>query len=882
MNWTRLPLLLGATLVCVCTEPDLGNGPDREDSELPTELQVSNPVVASTLSAPHAARILADENGENVVYVALPTGAVPQGARAAVRRVGDELPINLPVLDGGFDPVAIRALPTDSIEIVVTNAAGGVLLSARAAVKPSRPPKIVRTFPPRKKSDMPLNSSMVVVVGEPLDRTTVSTKSVRLFAGRREIAGSVQVLDDGTSVAFTPDAELERNQEYRLVLGAAIADLEGETLGSDFVVGFRTGTSLLGPPARLVVSPDSLLLLVGSTYQFSARVFDADDNLLLAPVTWTTPDPDALSISAAGLATARQTSFIDRAVWAKSAIQASVGSLSSAAFIVVVPEPASIELLPAAATMAVGDSLLFEVVTRASNAVFNARIRVPLTVSNSSPAAASMSPPSLSAIEVSPFRTVKALAYGSTRITVKAGNVTAATDITVNSSGPVASVRVAPATAELAVADTLQLRAWLRDAGGTEIQDSRPVSWSSSNTLVLKASENGLVTAVGNGTATITATSEGKSASASLTVTAQPREPTFAEVTTQFWQTCAVTPTRDTYCWGRFYEPGGQFQDLRIPRLLHGGLDLAAIAPSGGSTPGYLCGRADQGETFCWNYYSSVPRRFGAPLKFSDLSASEQGHACGVATDGNTYCWGTNTYGQLGDGTTVIRPGTPTAVIGGHTFKSITVGRYHSCGITLDGDAYCWGADADPLSGAPDRQRGILGAGALAEDRILLPRRVAGDLKFAQLSAGIRHTCGITTGGKAYCWGANAGSGTVGDGTVIDRNVPTAVSTSLTFSAVAAGGFSNCAIATSGAIYCWGSNSSGQLGTATQDCQGQCSLRPVAVQGNLSFSRISVGALHACGIATTGRLYCWGDNFGGQLGDGTNVRRSTPAPLARP
>src|SRR5688572_2931853 len=152
----------------VCSEEGPDDGPDLAETELPTTAQVSNLIEPPNVAGA-ALRMLDAEGDEKLVYVALPTGAAPNGFRAHIRRVGDEFPITTRVQDGGFDPIAIRAGSADSIEVVVTGVDGSVVLSIREAMRTKRPPTVVRTWPPRTKSDMPVNASMVVVFSEPLD-----------------------------------------------------------------------------------------------------------------------------------------------------------------------------------------------------------------------------------------------------------------------------------------------------------------------------------------------------------------------------------------------------------------------------------------------------------------------------------------------------------------------------------------------------------------------------------------------------------------------------------------------------------------------------------------------------------------------------------------
>lgn len=123
-------------------------------------------------------------------------------------------------------------------------------------------------------------------------------------------------------------------------------------------------------------------------------------------------------------------------------------------------------------------------------------------------------------------------------------------------------------------------------------------------------------------------------------------------------------------------------------------------------------------------------------------------------------------YGALGDGTTSNRL-VPTPVAGGLAFASVSAGDGHTCGVTVGGAAYCWGFNAF----------GQLGDGTTTGR--VVPTRVVGGHTFGMVSAGTivpfwGHTCGVTTNGEAYCWGSNV-SGELGDGTTTERHVPTLV-----------------------------------------------------------------------------------------------------------
>ena len=163
------------------------------------------------------------------------------------------------------------------------------------------------------------------------------------------------------------------------------------------------------------------------------------------------------------------------------------------------------------------------------------------------------------------------------------------------------------------------------------------------------------------------------------------------------------------------------------------------------------------------------------------------------------YCWGSNGSGQLGDGTTIART-TPVAIAGGVGFANgVSAGGQHTCGLTDADAAHCWGLN----------DNGQLGDGTTTQRTTPVP--VAGELSFRYgVSAGGHHTCGVTADRAAHCWGLNS-SGQLGDGTTTQRTSPLLVDGKLSFLAVSAGSSHTCGVTLVG-TYCWGSNDSGQLG----------------------------------------------------------------------
>jgi len=256
-------------------------------------------------------------------------------------------------------------------------------------------------------------------------------------------------------------------------------------------------------------------------------------------------------------------------------------------------------------------------------------------------------------------------------------------------------------------------------------------------------------------------------------------------------------------------------------------------------------------------------------------------HTCALDTDGKAWCWGSNLSSQLGVLTATSCPevGTcarrPIAVLGDHRFVRITAGLAHTCGVTAQGAAWCWGG------GFEARESGFLGNGFLMRSET--PVRVVSDSVFVEIDAGYDNTCALTAAGQAWCWGRNA-KGEGGSGTTLARLIPTLVQgDELRFTKISVGGEHVCGLRTSGSIACWGSNRFGQLGVGpvTYNDISRFSSSPLRVESSSQMIAVSAGADHTCGIRTDGQIDCWGLNVNaGQLGDSSGLtHRGTPGPL---
>jgi len=279
-----------------------------------------------------------------------------------------------------------------------------------------------------------------------------------------------------------------------------------------------------------------------------------------------------------------------------------------------------------------------------------------------------------------------------------------------------------------------------------------------------------------------------------------------------------------------------------------------------------------------WNNYAGSIRIAVVEVTFEAMSAGGT-HTCALAAGGATYCWGANEFGQSGrPGLSTFSPSklfysTPVPVAKGFSFVAITASGGHSCGLTAGGTAYCWGYNGE----------GEVGWGNFVDSWRPVP--VSGGLSFATIKAAGAYTCGLTATGAAYCWGWNywgqLGSSSQVSSVIpsqISSPVPLPVSGGITFAQLTTGGSHACGLTAGGAAYCWGWNGDGELGIGTF---GQSSATPLAVSGGLTFTSISAGYGYTCGLTRSGSAYCWGVNGDDQLGNGIEHGSSAvPVPVA--
>ncbi|MCU7731084.1 hypothetical protein ODJ79_45855 [Actinoplanes sp. KI2] len=266
-------------------------------------------------------------------------------------------------------------------------------------------------------------------------------------------------------------------------------------------------------------------------------------------------------------------------------------------------------------------------------------------------------------------------------------------------------------------------------------------------------------------------------------------------------------------------------------------------------------------------------------------------HTCGVSMAGKAYCWGDDGNGRLGNGAVTADQDSPQPVVtgGGLTdtnVAAITAGRTHTCALTTTKLVYCWGNNSN----------GQLGTGTIGA-QVATPTAVTAGGALTTSPGNVRAitasrftTCAVTTTtNDAVCWGDDTNGELGNGGGFTASGSPTNVTTSTGMTAArdvgASGGYGTgiCGITTTGKAYCWGSDSSGQAGNGATT-GNQDSPSPVDTTSGLTDTNVAAttqGTLTSCAIITvTRKAYCWGSDSDGQLGNGTTTGNQTkPRPI---
>lgn len=289
-----------------------------------------------------------------------------------------------------------------------------------------------------------------------------------------------------------------------------------------------------------------------------------------------------------------------------------------------------------------------------------------------------------------------------------------------------------------------------------------------------------------------------------------------------------------------------------------------------------LAATSTQGGTY---RISSNGLESGPCVKTWSQVTAGYSHSCGIASDNLAYCWGGGSEGQLGRNSTASSQ-VPVAVdtsgvLSGKTIKYIAAAllTYTTCAIASDDNAYCWGAGGNGQLGNNSSSNSLVPV-AVSTSGVLSGKTIK------KIASGGGHTCAIASDDNAYCWGYG-GDGALGQGSTSNSLVPVAVSTSgvlsgKTIKQIDLGGIFTCAVASDNLAYCWGAGGSGQLGNGGTSSNVPVAVTASGVLSGKTITKINSGSGGACVLSSDGLTYCWGNNFTGQLGDGTNNNSTVP------
>jgi len=421
---------------------------------------------------------------------------------------------------------------------------------------------------------------------------------------------------------------------------------------------------------------------------------------------------------------------------------------------------------------------------------------------------------------------------------------------------PIVRVTVDPNVASIVERQMLQLDAAAFDKNDEELTGFAVV-WASSDERIAMVTEDGLVEALRPGEATISATIEGHAATATLTVT----EAKVAAIT---FDTDAMEIPVDstTVLVAHALDADGNTlfdRTFTWTSADEAVLDVDESGAARGLALGVTTVTAAIGEIDATMDATVVHR-------FVDVVAGTY-HTCALNAAGAAWCWGENTYGQLGNGDdTVGGSATPLRVGAGLglAFTQLVAGLEFTCGLSTEGDVWCWGSNESFVLGRDD-----IGS---SSDPVLLPGQ-----GFTAISAMGYGACGLDLTGAAWCWGYGSEDFELGNPEVTDHTPvpvqvvgPTEDDDPLSFLYLAHGTYHTCGLTASAQLYCWGYNSSGRIGDGTQDSVS----RPKEPLPGEAILAVGVGRAHSCAVKADETTWCWGSNDLGQIfpfGDASSV-----------
>lgn len=350
--------------------------------------------------------------------------------------------------------------------------------------------------------------------------------------------------------------------------------------------------------------------------------------------------------------------------------------------------------------------------------------------------------------------------------------------------------------------------------------------------------------------------------------------PMFVSVTASNDTTCSLTQDGKMLCWGQGDSDTGKRGAGEPTSNSYTSSQVVGIEQLVAADNGlrHSCGISGDGSAWCWGRGESGQR--GDGRNDQDLTYSPQpvyglvgvtsisvgwNVSCAIDAGGSAWCWGNGYWGQRGDRTRTKIQSIPAKVSRVEDATKVAVGNIHACAIAKDQQVWCWGRN----------DYGQIGDGSwdnLREVRGEIPEEVDVVTEVVDIALGAHHSCAATKYGESYCWG-KGDEGQLGNG-ALDQKVTQArkVEGLSGVQSLAAGFSHSCALTDSHEVWCWGKNRFGQLGIGSRD--EEVFALPVKVEGLPPVIALAAGDRHTCAVSTSGQMWCWGKNSSWQLGSG--------------
>ncbi|CAN5489301.1 T9SS type A sorting domain-containing protein [soil metagenome] len=254
---------------------------------------------------------------------------------------------------------------------------------------------------------------------------------------------------------------------------------------------------------------------------------------------------------------------------------------------------------------------------------------------------------------------------------------------------------------------------------------------------------------------------------------------------------------------------------------------------------------------------SNIPVQVSTLTNVIAVSAGNN-HSVALKSDGTVWTWGTNTEGELGDGTN-SNSNIPIQISSLTNIIAIAAGGFHTLALKSDSTVWAWGFNFN----------GALGNGTNIDSNI--PVQVLSASSVISVKAGRYHSMALKADGTVLTWGQN-GWGELGDGTFVNSPTPIQVPSLSNIKKISTAGLHCLALKNDSTVMAWGLNAYGELGNGSTSSSGV----PVPVNALTRVIEISGGGWHSLAKKDDGTIWAWGYNFNYQLGIADTINRDTP------